>query len=302
MLPQRYKDEIEKSIAELWKVWRSLGLYSDGEYVPMAPEEAIAGLIVLGRYDQRLFDEALSFILSNSLLLSKNRLVSIVQKMDDDSKKVFRAIAYILAEKRKDVRFKSFVESSKKMESTNLFESIDGTTIFIGKERDALFQKVGFIRNKFYESSKNRNLKFVSDHNPWIKAKLIFGNSVKVDTIMDLIINKNCTAPMISQNTGYTQKSVWNVLNDFDNAGIINQKKVSNKIYYSFNSIGNKFFLDFKVKKKIPDVNEWVILGHYLCALKKLKNNVSQLLIKSEEKRVSKLIDEMKIYRKTDYL
>ncbi len=47
---------------------------------------------------------------------------------------------------------------------------------------------------------------------------------------MELISNNKYTSPSIAFNTGYTQKSIWNILKDFELAGIVTGKKISNKI------------------------------------------------------------------------
>ena len=107
MLPENYKIQVADYIEELWSVWRSLGVYSEGAVLSMAPEEAIIGLCILGRYDQRLFDEALSFIIQYSRFISKNRLLSLIKKIDEDSKRVFYIIAAFLGKMSNDMRFTS---------------------------------------------------------------------------------------------------------------------------------------------------------------------------------------------------
>ena len=94
MLPEKYKTQTSLCLDELWSVWCSLGVYSEGKISPMAPEEAIVGLCIFGRYEQRLFDEALTFILHYSRILSKNRLLYLVKKIDNDSKRVFHTILH----------------------------------------------------------------------------------------------------------------------------------------------------------------------------------------------------------------
>jgi len=295
MLPENYKKQVAENLEELWSVWRSLGVYSEGDLLSMAPEEMIIGLCLFGRYDQRLFDEALSFILQYSRIISKNRLLSLVKKMDDDSRKVFQIIAYFLEKKCNDRRFILPNTNLPNSPEEPFFPSLQNKVSFSGKKTDPLFLKFGFKRNIFTKSDKLRNLQVISNNNQWVKAKLLFGNTVRVDTVMEMICNKNCTAPMIAFNTGYTQKSIWNVLTDFESAGLVIGKKSFNRIIYSLSDAGEKQFSQFRIKKSPPDVSKWIILGHYVSAFSKLPESASDLLIQSEEKRIEKVIGDLRI-------
>ncbi|MGD9202853.1 MAG: hypothetical protein PVI26_14940 [Chitinispirillia bacterium] len=295
MLPEKYKTQTSLCLDQLWSVWCSLGVYSEGKISSMAPEEAIVGLCIFGRYEQRLFDEALTFILQYSRILSKNRLLYLIKKIDNDSKRVFQVVAYFLEKMCFDKRFFSPSAISEKVLEESFFTSFQNKISFSGKEIDPIFLQFGFRRNTFTESEKLRNLTYISEHNQWIKAKLLFGNTIRVDTIMELICNKNCTAPMIAFNTGYTQKSIWNVLTDLEFAGLIVGKKSFNRIVYSLSKDGEKLFSQFRLKTNPPNISNWIKLGHLISAFSKLPNSASDLLIQSEEKRVKKLINKLKI-------
>ncbi|MBW1814096.1 MAG: hypothetical protein JRJ39_10645, partial [Deltaproteobacteria bacterium] len=124
MLPENYKIQATDYIEELWSVWRSLGVYSEGIVLPMAPEEAIIGLCILGRYDQRLFDEALSFIIQHSRFISKNRLLSLVKKIDEDSKIVFHIIAAFLEKMSNDTRFTALFKHFNNLNEKSFFRPL----------------------------------------------------------------------------------------------------------------------------------------------------------------------------------
>ncbi len=299
MLLKSYKTQTILCLDDLWSVWRTLGVYSEGTLSPIAPEEAIIGLCIYGRYDQRLFDEALTFILLHSRILSKNRLLTLVKKIDGDAKRVFNVVAYILYKMCSDKRFFSSALKFEDKSEEPFFTSFQKKVSFSGKEADPLFMQFGFKRNVFNKSEKLRNLTFISDNNQWVKAKLLFGNTIRVDAIMELICNKNCTASMVAHNTGYTQKSIWNVLTDLESAGLVVGKKTFNRIVYSLSNSGKKQFTQFRIKKNPPDISNWIKLGHYISAFLKLPESSSDLLIQSEEKRVENVINKLKVEKIT---
>ena len=295
MLPKNYKLIIENNLEKLWNIWRTLGFFSEGHTIAMSPEEAIIGLCILGRYDQRLFDEALSFILFHSRLISKNRLKFNLKRIDDDSKKVFCVIASILKKHAGDSRFVSIVKDVNKKDDQIFFLNLNNQKLFTGKSEDKLFLQFGFKRNTFVISDKTRNLRYISQNNPWIKAKLIFGNTIRADIAIELINSGNCIAPVIASKTGYSQKSVWNILKDFEIAGFVNGEKSFNRIVYTLTDSGKKQFSQFRIKNIVPDVSEWIKIGHFISALKKLPKDASELLIQSEEKRVERLLKDLNI-------
>ncbi len=268
MLPKNYRIKIEKNLKKLWDVWRTLGLYSEGSNIAISPEEAIIGLCIFGRYDQRLFDEALSIIILHSRFISKNRLQFILKKIDKDSKRVFHVIASILQKFGDDSRFVSIIEDKTHGNNQEFFINLNNRILFTGKKEDNLFLQFSFKRNIFAVSEKIRNLQFISQINPWIKAKLIYGNTVRADIVIELINRENCTAPDIAYKTGYTQKSVWNVLKDFELAGFVNGKKSFNRIVYSLSDSGKKQFSQFRLKKTPPNISGWLKMGHYISAIK----------------------------------
>ncbi len=295
MLPENYKVKIEKNLKKLWDVWLTLGLFGEGSTLAMSPEEAIIGLCILGRYDQRLFDEALSFIILHSRFISKNRLQYILKKIDKDSIRVFYVIASILKKQGDDSRFVSIFEDVNKENDQTFFIKFNNRRLFTGKNEDKQFLQFGFKRNTFVVSDKIRNLRYISQTNPWIKAKLLFGNTVRADIVIELINSGNCIAPVIASKTGYTQKSAWNVLKDFELANIVIGERSFNRIVYNLTDSGKKQFSSFRIKNKVPDVSEWIKMGHFISALKKLPEDASELLKQSEEKRVERLLKDLKI-------
>jgi hypothetical protein len=296
MLPENFKIQLHNYIDELWKVWRSFGVYSEGKAIALAPEEAIIGLCIFGRYDQRLFDEALSFIIENPGFISKNRLLSLEKKIAPDAKKVFNIIGTFMNEFAGDKRFITGKQPADS-KARPFFLSVENNILFSGKTEDPIFLEWGFKRNIFNKSKKLRSLNFVSENNPWIKAKLVFGNTARADTLMELIRATKNTAPVIAFNTGYTQKTIWNILGDFELAGLVTGIKTSNKIIYTLSEPGKTQFKSFFINKSIPDISDWIKAGYYLSAFNNLPEDASDLLIKSEEKKITKIINKLVLTR-----
>ena len=187
MLPEKYKELCRSHLDNLWRAWRGLGMFSDGPYSIMGIEEAVCGLCVFGRFDQRLFDEAVSLLLVHPGLINKNKIAGLLQKTDPDSTTVFSIIAHLFSSMCNDNRLLSV----KKISTPSLsgakkdpfFSSIDGNAVYPGKTIDHVFAHLGWKRNVFQRSDTAPQLSKIASINPWVRGKLIYGNSVRADVV-----------------------------------------------------------------------------------------------------------------------
>jgi hypothetical protein len=294
MLPEKYKALCRLHLDNLWRAWRGLGMFSEGPFFTMGLEEALCGLCVFGRYDQRLFDEAVSLILAHPGLVNKNKIAGLLQKADPDTTTVHSVITHLLASSgnRSRVLPEQKTKTSPLSGAKNepFFLSTDGNPDFTGKAIDPVFTHLGWQRNVFHRSDTVPQLSTMAAINPWIRAKLVYGNSVRADVVLHLLAG-SATAPDIARKSGFTQKSVWNVLDDFLAAGLVTSTPAQNRLVYSLTKNGTaQFSLVQPGKKAVSLWQEWKTAGHYLFHLKKLPDDASPRLIESEVKRIEKLI------------
>jgi hypothetical protein len=261
-----------------------LGVFSEGAVVPFSPEEAVVGLAIFGRYDQRLFDEGLSAAAALKDFISKSRLDNLMSWLDKDSRELSVLLYELILGKNH--------QDSNVSEQRPLFLSLDGLPAFNGAKSDPVFEKKGWKRNLFQFSTTVRPLAFVAVGNPWIRAKLTFGNSARADVIMALSGASSLSAPDMARQSGYSQKGLWNIFNDLEMAGWIQGKKTGKRIDYAPTAAGTKLLRPFRLPTKTFSVNPWIQLGYLLNTLRSLPDNASDDLIRSEEIRIQGLIRE----------
>ncbi len=293
MLPAKFKNVCSRQLGQLWRAWRGLGLFSNGGRSRVGIEEALIGLCVLGRYDQRLFDEAVSLLISYSGLINKNKIKYMIGKADPASSSVFSVVAALLVEHAGDRRFKPMAVKgtlAERIHAKPFFISFNKRQAFSGSTFDPLFFQYGWKRNIFRNSDNVPRLPVIAALNPFIKSKIIFGNTVRADIIMELLMNGQCIAPELARKNGFAQKSVWNVMTDLAAAGIVDSVLVQNKVVYKLGAGGKPMLSLLKNGPVVSLWQEWIKVGHYLYHLDKLPPTASPLLIKSEEQRVAKLL------------
>ena len=293
MLPEKYKRIITGNIDTLWKIWRGLGLFSDGDRLLASPEEALFGLCVFGRYDQRLYDEAVSLLSSYPDLIYKNKISYFLRNADETTRSVFAVLCTGFPATPSGKRMQTIIPAVKNVKQNSVvpfFLSLQHAASFIAGKPDPTYQEYGWLRNRFHRSSNVPSLSTIATLNPWARAKLIFGNTGRVDVILSLL-QSSATAPDIARKTGCTPKGAWNILTDLEHAGIAVSRQVQNKRVFLLSEDGRKklSFLD-PGKKAASFFEQWRELGYYLHFLGQLPEGVSRELIVSEEIRIGEMV------------
>jgi hypothetical protein len=287
-------EKVSEQLEILWQVWRGLGLFSEGSIQLASIEEALFGLCVLGRYDQRLYDEALSFLITYPDYLLKNKLDFLFKIADETTRNVFTVIIRQLSSTAAGKRLQLNVSPAE--DDTGMgpfFISLQSEVSFTGREPDGLYAECGWLRNHFVLSSNVPSLSTVAQVNPWIRAKLLIGNTSRADIIPVLFTGKG-TAPEIARKTGCSQKEAWNILTDLEHTGLAASRAVLNKREFRMSERGLEVlsFLN-PGKKSVSHWREWRELGYYLHYLTELPEDASKELVASEEVRVREIVDEL---------
>jgi hypothetical protein len=170
------------------------------------------------------------------------------------------------------------------------FQSLQYPSSFSAGKPDPTYHDYGWLRNRFFCSSNVPPLSTIASLNPWVRAKLIFGNTGRVDGILSLLLGEE-TAPDIARKTGCTSKGAWNILTDLEYAGIATSRQVLNKWVFRLSEEGRKrfSFLD-PGKNAVSFWEQWRESGYYLHFLSQLPEDAPPELIGSEEVRVGEMV------------
>jgi hypothetical protein len=293
MLPEKYKHSIAVNLDTLWKIWRGLGLFSDGSMLSASIEEALFGLCIFGRYDQRLYDEAVSLLIRYPDLIYKSKIEFFLRNADETTRSVFAVLCTGFPGTPSGKRLQTIIPEKKQLQQNSgvpFFQSLQYPASFLAGKPDPTYYDYGWLRNRFSSSSNVPSLSTIASLNPWVRAKLIFGNTGRVDVILSLLIGEE-TAPAIARKTGCTPKGAWNILTDLEYAGIASSRQALNKRVFKLSDEGRKrfSFLD-PVKKAVSFWEQWRELGYYLHYIQQLPADASAALVSSEELRVAGIL------------
>ena len=211
----------------LWTQWSALGVPGHAGRVPRAaidPEALLLLTCSLGRYDARMFDEMLGWIVLHERLLDVQRLKNLLRDEGYAGGCVVSAIgAYLSAAKRGGVKWQrlSAVHAGKTWQPEPLFYSLDGGSISVIREPDLDFARQGLHREKI--ALRDHAQPFNPDQpvNLRLKLRALFGVNSRAETVTFLLLHDQAGTTEIARATGYFKLTVYNTLAEIRLSGLL---------------------------------------------------------------------------------
>ena len=209
---------LESTISLLWRQWCSLGV--SGHATPAAmnrlidPEALILATSSIGRYEPRLFDEAMDWLAKYGSLINLQRLKNLSEITKLGNANVVCAMASWLAVRGKQPRWKVLANRPSDIVSPiqeTLFLGIDGPK---AKESDDLFLAHGLERSPFQPRKMSRAPRPTLAPNLVLSLRALIGNSARVEIILFLAGGAAAHAAEIARATGYAPRTLQALLQE----------------------------------------------------------------------------------------
>ncbi len=227
MLLQKFRSDVLDSFLDLvWQQWSSLGVSGYGEYSDskvIDPESLLLFSASIARYDQRLFDEILDWLVTNGRFINVQRLKTILYEEEYQSSEVIRAIAGELTVRSKsDLKWRKLAElKNPKQETTNLFFLKNGNPLPVGEKKDENFLNYGFIRNPVVYRGLSRPFPKRKVNSMLLQLRGLMGVNSRSEILLYLLVNKKGTIQEIADQNYYSWKSVQEVLFEMGHSAAI---------------------------------------------------------------------------------
>lgn len=263
---------IDNILGLLWGQWTSAGAgtsYSLYRGYVLDPEALICATCYFGRYDARIFDLMIDWMVDNRKLIIPKRLTNISSSFGEETQEVIIAILRFLAEEEGirsfDVKH-PLLEKDGSSEKKILFRYSLTKEAAIPEEYEPAFFKYGFIRPKI-------ELPHISHKpNPYIKENIrfklrgLFGCGARSEVICYLLnqhsssnimpplskYNSNSIASAIYQNQSY----VHSILQELTLSGLFKRHGAGRGCEYTI----NKGLADFLTEGKGIDYAVWPMI------------------------------------------
>ncbi len=240
----RKEDFMEQALQFLWGKWSQMGLAG---VIPgrddsvMDPEALLLFTLDFGRYDPRLFDEVLDWLVLNGRWINVRRMRTGIEAYSHAKRGVLAAVCSLLSDKTNDNKWTlllKHLEGNPVSEREPLFFSKDGRELPYSDHPNETFLKHGLLRNDFELRQMSSEIPVDSGANLIFKLRSLFGLSSRAEIIAYLLTNERGYPSSIARDILYSQKSVYDALTEMSLSGLVESQSVGREKYFSLENPG----------------------------------------------------------------
>lgn len=216
---------LDLALSFLWRQWSALGVpgYDGGEdEVAVDPEALIAFTCSMARYDARLFDEAVDWIAANDRHINAPRLKAMFAADGFSGARVLTAVARSLARSAPSLKWKPLSNLAPPLaETESLFRNRDGSPLPEAGGPDLDFIQLGLRRAPLRLRGRARRFPADLPAARMLRMRALLGVGARADILCYLGCDREGHSHAIARRLRYSQKTVYDVLADFECAGIV---------------------------------------------------------------------------------
>lgn len=215
----------EKVLNVVWGQWCRIGVAGSappqGQWV-IDPEPLLAFTSEVARRDARMFDEVLDWLVTNGRWINTQRLSTIVKQDKIGVPAVMGAIASWMAAQDKSLKWRGLARrSATSGQKAALFISPPQGATGSDEQRDAHFERYGFLRGPIHTRGLTKALNMKDPRNVMFKSRAAFGIGIRADVLAYLVTTDGGYARRIAEILGYNHMRVSEVLSGMAEAGML---------------------------------------------------------------------------------
>ncbi|MBI4970559.1 MAG: helix-turn-helix transcriptional regulator [Candidatus Omnitrophica bacterium] len=228
----------------LWRQWSALGVAGGGRSEDtwlIDPESILVFSIRMARYEPRLFDEILDWLVINGKWIDNQRLRSVLKFKEEEMKRLVCAAAWFVADnspvyKRK---WEAVANLCKKAEHTPqiiVFKTKDGKPYPSPQKKSRYFLSYGFLREEPVIRKMTRPVNIGSSTNLRFLLRSLVGTGARSECLAYLLAHDAGHPSEIAREIGFSVKGVRDMLNDLISSGLVlTRPKGKRKLEYYLN-------------------------------------------------------------------
>ena len=233
---------LENILNFLWRQWSALGVLGEARTEDpwvIDPEPILLFTLEMGRYEPRLFDEVLDWLVVNGTWIDLQRLRGILRGKDETSIKLIGAVAKFLVQEGDGRKWQNVANFCKlKMQETpdsheSLFFSKDGKRYPPSPEPDSFFLSCGFNRPEVKIRRLTREVPITSQSTIRFLLRALFGVGSRAECLTYLLTNEGGHPSEVARAIGLSVRGTQDTLIDLSRSGLIlTRVKGKRKIEY----------------------------------------------------------------------
>lgn len=237
---KRFRDEyLELMLNFLWRQWSALGVAGGSrgeEKWVIDPESLLVYSLPLTRYEPRLFDEILNWLVANGKWVDINRLRSILKSKNSTTKRLMSATAHYISQKASTYvrKWKALAELYRsESKSDILFITKDDMPHPVPPKVSSAFRDYGFIRSEF----ELRGMSKLVIGNTWCNIRILlrslFGIGSRAECVLYLLTHEAGHPAAVARAIGVSVRAAQDTLIELaDSDLVLTRKKGRRAIEY----------------------------------------------------------------------
>jgi len=296
---------LENIIDFLWRQWSAVGVLGEArakEPWIIDPEALLVLTLDIGRYEPRLFDEVMDWLVTNGHWIDIQRLRGILRKRGDEAWRLMGAICEFLASQGQERKWRNLAKVSLKYvpkKEEELFKYIKNEILYISRDlvkQEKTFEKYGIYRPLLKPSKKSREVIPTAESNIRFMLRALFGVGSRAECVLYLLTHDAGHPSEVAKAIGLSVRGTQDALIDLSKSGLVLTRiKGKRKIEYW---LSQERWWEFLSKGSYEEIKrpvwlDWIALFE---ALSKVWTTLLEIgKTKSEYIKSSKLRDAMEI-------
>jgi len=297
---------LENILSFLWRQWSALGVL--GEARTKDPwiydlEPMLLFSLEISRYEPRMFDEVVDWLIVNNKWIDIQRLRGILREKDEINRNLVGAVAVFLANQGNERKWNNLSQFCKSNASNSLsshvalFYEKNGKSHPIVKTPDPSFLAYGFNRPQLRVRQMTRKVPITSHNTLRFLLRALFGLGSKAECLVYLLTHDAGHPPEVARAIGLSVRGTQDALIELSRSGLIlTRVKGKRKIEYW---LSQERWWEFLSKGNISEIQkpiwiDWIALYSALSQLWAALNEISKEEM-SDYMRSSKLRDSLEM-------
>lgn len=222
----------------LWRQWSALGVA--GQSAPeerrvIDPEPLLLLSLTVCRYDVRLFDEILDWLMVNGEFINVQRLKSLEKQFDFQGKAQLSAVAELLGKKSSyTLKWKnlSIAYSIDQLEPEPLFFMKDGRPVPLSNNVAPEFRTHGFLRGPVKLRGYSQPFPTQGVPSLLLRLRALLGINARCELLCLLGAYDEIHPSDIARQTGYFPRTAQNALAEMARSGVVQVRSTNREKRY----------------------------------------------------------------------
>ena len=227
---------LDRLLALLWRQWSALGVPGHGpveERRVIDPEPLLLLSLTVGRYDARLFDEILDWLVVNGAFLNVQRLKALEKRFDFQCKAQLSAVSELLGNKSSNPLKWGRLSAAYSLEKPEpLFFMKNGKPLPVPDEHAPEFSAHGLMRGPI--TLRGHAPPFPAKGMPSLLLRLraLLGVNARCELLCLLGAAREIHPSEIARQTGYFPRTVQNALAEMARSGVVRVRSSNREKLY----------------------------------------------------------------------